>query len=603
MPVANAPSITKIANTAVGVGLLMVGILLGFGVHLALGDDQLQSLLNQQTATNRSDATVLEHFELQTDSKRKKVEVRLYGQKPGYAAIQKAGKQLAIELPMTQLSQKMLDNGLPVVIDNNNKFIGRAVPGQNPHQSRIIIPNFPTSDYDVKVVHQDASGKVTTLARSMGADQTPAPQAQVVQAAAVAENQRTETQRTETQKSEEDAPGLRPRQTLAPKPAARKARQKVQAAQANITPRPAFSADPVGTFEAIAGNYKQAPEAPKPINPSQLPVQLPRLAIANSPTSRNAASNNASPWSHLRPVIVSNTAVSNTAQPETAQESAQNPSRTAQKPAYPIWNPYVVRPANFATAEAPNPQEVPDLTSSGQSFNRLYTSTGPGVSTPSIPRPDPLWYLHQLPSRPTSNGLQAPPISLTPMPDFSQPIQTLPITKSLTAQQAAKTDKATQMLAAPTANKSMIATVKQLILMVPTWAYIALGVFLLGIGAFLLVAAASVLFQLIRPSYGSSTKLPLPPSLWQVQRRKYKRPTAPAPVPSAPEIPSPVASSIPRHTNLSVPEVVFDDVPSLNASRLLSDTPHTLREAVQKSVILRFPTHRPRSIVRSKIPS
>lgn len=529
-----------------GLGMLTSGVLLGFGVHLAMGDDN-----NPPDFPDRSDAAVLDKFNIQTDTAHKKVEVRLYGQTQGQAAIQKSGKQLNIELPMTRLSQSLLDNGLPVVIDNSNKFIGRAVPGQNPHQSRIIIPNFPTNDYDVSVVYQAPNGKTTTLTRAAAPEQAPLQMMEVTQQPAP---QRTTSAAT----SNDDQPDLRPRQAA---PAARPSYQAPpQTAVSAITPRPAVSGDTENTFEAIAETYKMPGE-----------VARPRTAPRNA-----TAVNTASPWSRMKPVSVS----SNT---DTNEET-----KPAAKPAsasYPIWNPYVVQTAPNQAAEA-----VPDLTTDGQNFNRIYSS-GPS----SMPKPDPLWYLHQLPSRPTFDGTQSvtpnTTIALTPMPDFSKPIKTLPFP----AVKNAKDDNSS-LVAAPTVDKSLIATLKQLIHMVPTWVYVVLGLFLLGIGLFTLVAAASILFQLFKPGYGAfQKKLPLPPSMWQVQRNKYRPPVQ---KPAAAEIPSPVASSVPRHSNLAVPEVVFDDVPSLNAFRLLKDTPHTMREAVQKSVLLKFPTHRPRGNAR-----
>lgn len=71
------------------------------------------------------------------------------------------GKQFTIVLPGTQLSQEQVDNGLPVVIDNKNRFIGRAVPTDD-GKVKIILPNLPASDYAVSIQQKRAGQASST---------------------------------------------------------------------------------------------------------------------------------------------------------------------------------------------------------------------------------------------------------------------------------------------------------------------------------------------------------------------------------------------------------------------------------------------------------
>jgi hypothetical protein len=100
---------------------------------------------------NPAFGTVLDGFSINTRDKA--VTVTLYTDQRAKYSTENQGRQFTIVLPETQLSQKQLDNGLPVVIDNKNRFIGRAVPTGD-GKVKIILPNLPAGEYAVSIQQQ-----------------------------------------------------------------------------------------------------------------------------------------------------------------------------------------------------------------------------------------------------------------------------------------------------------------------------------------------------------------------------------------------------------------------------------------------------------------
>ncbi len=93
-------------------------------------------------------ASVLDGFSINTQEKA--VTVTLFTDQKARYTTDSSGKQFTITLPESQLSKKQLENGLPVVIDNKNHFIGRAVPTGDGHV-KIILPNIASDRYTVTV--------------------------------------------------------------------------------------------------------------------------------------------------------------------------------------------------------------------------------------------------------------------------------------------------------------------------------------------------------------------------------------------------------------------------------------------------------------------
>lgn len=99
------------------------------------------------------DAAVLDGFAIHTHDKA--VTVTLYTDQKATYSTESQGRQFTIVLPDAQLSKRQLDEGLPVVIDDKNRFIGRAVPTAD-GKVKIILPNLPSGEYAVSVQQQHA---------------------------------------------------------------------------------------------------------------------------------------------------------------------------------------------------------------------------------------------------------------------------------------------------------------------------------------------------------------------------------------------------------------------------------------------------------------
>lgn len=93
-------------------------------------------------------SAILDGFAINTQDKA--VTVTLYTDQRTPYTTENHGKQFAIILPEAQLAPDQVSQGLPVVIDNQNRFIGRAVPTQD-GRVKIILPNLPASEYAISV--------------------------------------------------------------------------------------------------------------------------------------------------------------------------------------------------------------------------------------------------------------------------------------------------------------------------------------------------------------------------------------------------------------------------------------------------------------------
>lgn len=103
----------------------------------------------------------LDGFAINTHDKA--VTVTLFTDQRASYTTEHHGKQFTIVLPNAQLSKEQLENGLPVVIDNKNRFIGRAVPTDD-GKVKIILPNLPADDYSVSI-QQKHPGHSAPVAR------------------------------------------------------------------------------------------------------------------------------------------------------------------------------------------------------------------------------------------------------------------------------------------------------------------------------------------------------------------------------------------------------------------------------------------------------
>jgi hypothetical protein len=101
----------------------------------------------------------LNGFRIHTQDK--SVTITLLGDQAISYNTERRDHQLTITLPDTKLSKKLLDEGLPVVIDDQNRFIGRAVPTAD-GKVKIIIPNLPAEGYAVSI-HQQHGATASSL--------------------------------------------------------------------------------------------------------------------------------------------------------------------------------------------------------------------------------------------------------------------------------------------------------------------------------------------------------------------------------------------------------------------------------------------------------
>jgi hypothetical protein len=101
-----------------------------------------------------------EHFAMAADlngfairTRDKAVTVTLFSEKPVAYTTERQDRQLTIILSDAKLSKRLIDEGLPVVIDDQNRFIGRAVPSAD-GKVKIILPNLPAEGYSVSIRQQ-----------------------------------------------------------------------------------------------------------------------------------------------------------------------------------------------------------------------------------------------------------------------------------------------------------------------------------------------------------------------------------------------------------------------------------------------------------------
>lgn len=126
-----------------------------FGAYVSLA---LTLALTFDASYRAFSATQLDGFAINTHDKA--VTVTLYTDQHATYTTETIGRQFTIILPDTQLSKRQSEEGLPVVIDDKNRFIGRAVP-TNDGKVKIILPNLPASEYDVSIQQQPISPSST----------------------------------------------------------------------------------------------------------------------------------------------------------------------------------------------------------------------------------------------------------------------------------------------------------------------------------------------------------------------------------------------------------------------------------------------------------
>jgi hypothetical protein len=104
---------------------------------------------------------VLDGFSIDTQDK--SVTITLFTDQRVPYTTETEGRQFTIIVPDAKLSPEQAES-LPVVIDNKNRFIGRAVPTDD-GKVKIILPNLPANEYAVSI-QQKLHGHQTTTAQT-----------------------------------------------------------------------------------------------------------------------------------------------------------------------------------------------------------------------------------------------------------------------------------------------------------------------------------------------------------------------------------------------------------------------------------------------------
>lgn len=211
------------------------------------------------------------------DTQDKAVTVTLFTDQRVPYSTETQGKQFTIVLPNVQLSPSQLDNGLPVVIDNKNRFIGRAVPTDD-GQVKIILPNLPAEEYAISIQQKQGAA----VARATGSKIAPNP-------------------------------------VKASKPAPEPIRVRpIEAALPAIKPRPAVSTNTDShVFEQVAARFQKRAAA----HAAQI-AQTPTLRL--SPRSiQSSGTGNSTIWN---PYVVRNDAAKNEARPSTVSSPSIQPA-------------------------------------------------------------------------------------------------------------------------------------------------------------------------------------------------------------------------------------------------------------------------------------
>ena len=506
--------------------VFITGSLFGFGVNLAVGNpsEPTQDDVSVPPVINpaNSGTAELERFDIKTDPHKREVRVQLYS-RSGLPSpiVDRSGKRVSITLPNTHLGRSLVENGLPVVADNHNILVGRALPGQD-HQAQIVIPSLPNRHY-----------KVVVDVRPAPEHPAAEPQPPVLMLG------QADTQNSPVSDNNPDSVPLRPR----------------------------------------AGNTGLEPRA----------VVTPGANSAESIIHLPAMPTVIKPWSKLRPVLNLSPAQTANSNAATVQSLGAQPggpaiisTEGAYQPGAMVWNPYVSgTQANASGGSTP----FPDLTANAPRF----TSHQDYPATVSVPRLDPLWYLHQLGgNRPAASGSEP---ALPPRPDSvsagsgtatsSVPLVEVPdLTKGVTAAQAlaAQNSAAKSGAGSITIDQSFITDIKKALHQIPVWVYALLILFFAGIGLFMLLASLVLLQQLWQ-----QTRLALQ------QRRARKN--APKPhIPTPQELEALQRARAHQHAIAQAlqTDLNLEDTPRLNSLSLLKETPHSVREAVSNAGQAKF---------------
>jgi hypothetical protein len=109
-------------------------------------------------------ASTLEGFDLSSDGDN--VQVTLHTDKPVQVERDEQEGNVSLTLSNTHLSPELLRRGLPLVLDNQNRFMGRALPAGS-DKVRLVFPNMPAGQIKLNIKQSNSpKNKIELLPQS-----------------------------------------------------------------------------------------------------------------------------------------------------------------------------------------------------------------------------------------------------------------------------------------------------------------------------------------------------------------------------------------------------------------------------------------------------
>lgn len=448
-------------------------------------------------------------------------------------------RQFAIILPQARLSDRQLNNGMPVVIDNKNKFIGRAVPTAD-GQVKIVLPNIPVENYAISIRQQQPGKSVPS-----GTESTVIAQSSANQPVAMAAVSEPQLPAEPTRQSIQDIPRGEARPAIQPRPAI-----------TGVDSR----------FEMLASDFAHG-----------TPVATAQPRMSSGPRIQQISQGGHS----ARTASRARTVASTPAAPQ--QQVVENPyvgSLLRKQP-----RPNYLREQEAAPQPASSGSNDPAMTtlSVAESLH-----TNPTLETQPIAGNDPLWYLHSLPPFDPNQGLDSTNLAAAAKQDNA----------ALTPSQTQAVQPAgTTVVTYESPLSEAISMVKRL----PKWLMVMIALFLGGIGLFTAIGSLLVARQLYHTLHQKPQDVPflysgLSPAIGVSAMSLSQQYNLAATLAVSESTAQPPTKTEPEDVTR------FSDTTAVNAMDYLKNTATGVQEATRPSTLLKFPTSR-KSHMRAAKPS
>lgn len=506
--------------------------------------------------------SVLNRFDISTRSDTSEVQIILYTDRETTYRTRQQGNRFAIDLDDTQLSQRLLDNGLPVVIDNENRFIGRAVPGKDGN-ARIIIPNLSGDHYKISVVQRPrhtTETEATTVAAAPKPAVKPLEKPLVVSKDnALTINPALKIQDDSIHPAVAMAGDINPALRLAKRAEPPSQQVAVAGAAAPVSEtsalQPRDAVDGLDSrFESIASRFAEKPESTGPRAADN------RLTLSPSPVRTAVRTIDLSALNGRQPMVAGSVPIWN---PYVDSGQKLYKSRTVSRNGQPVsQDPSSddVRDRQLADA-APVARDAYDsgpINTLSVADSRVGTGTG-GQS--------PDWYLDADGDAPAN--LDFPIINL---PDFTG--ENIP-EPGISANGGVSGEPAGALM-----ETGLLDELKALAAGLPWWVYFLGALFFGGIGLFALLGAALILKMLLG--------------------RPAQPVVAPVTASAGAEAPRMEQPQQTKEKAYATAPVRFEDTSGVKPARYLKSSPADVKEAVHNTV-LQFPGARRRRTPFKKV--